>query len=286
MLSALANGLLTNITMLEDFNIKNWHLLIGDTEYFEDATDLDRDYVIRKAIKLLDRTDESTDQRHYTARLLLATHLSPQAAIDYSSDSDRARFQLIADYLRDEFDLDRDKVIELSKSIQRLLDYWDKNRKQVTRYRDKLLEQQDYECAHCHVSLVEQPTTEKREDDYKPYYLDPQYSSPEVDHITSVSTLGTNDISNLQVLCFLCNRGKGDGLGVQTRSEVKHAGHNLKDIGWRHRASMMYYTILRDERKCRNCDSNSSELTIRPDRPRGAYAQSNLLCYCVDCVYD
>lgn len=46
--------------------------------------------------------------------------------------------------------------------------------------------------------------------------------SLEIDHFLPVSKGGTNDIDNLQTLCIVCNRGKGndDSLNMETKERI------------------------------------------------------------------
>lgn len=271
--------------MLEEYRIMNWRLLLGDADHFDSASDLDRDYVLRKAVKFIGRVDDTTHQRHYNARLLLAAHLCPDSALNYDETSTEPRHRLIVDYLTEEFGFQEEQVLELSKSIQRLLESWESSRKQVSSHSDKLRKRQNHKCAHCNVLMTESPITLQERDTYKPYYENPDMNlSPEVDHIIPVSTFGTNNLANLQVLCRLCNQGKGNGLGVRPGKELKHSGDDPNSIPWHHRASMLYYVILRDGNICQSCGEPDKELTIRPDRDDGGYIQSNLRTLCIDCA--
>ena len=125
----------------------------------------------------------------------------------------------------------------------------------------------------------------KHEDAHKPYYHSPEeLRSLEVDHIDAVSALGTNAVENLQLLCRLCNWGKGDGLGVEVRAEAQYAGCAIRNVGMRHRAAMLYYTIERDAGMCGLCSSSSNELTVRPLLDSGCFVRSNLHAVCVECA--
>jgi hypothetical protein len=65
------------------------------------------------------------------------------------------------------------------------------NRKGISyRTRYKLLIKNNFKCSACGVNASEQKL--------------------EIDHITPVSKGGSSHTSNLQVLCLLCNQGKGD----------------------------------------------------------------------------
>jgi hypothetical protein len=122
-------------------------------------------------------------------------------------------------------------------------------------------------------------------DAYKPYYEAPEeLLRPEVDHIEAISALGTNTLSNLQVLCRLCNAGKGRGLGLNLRDEVRYAGTPIGEISRAHRCSLVYYVIRRDGQRCTRCDGTLDELTIRPIVDSGAIVRSNLRTVCTACI--
>ena len=51
----------------------------------------------------------------------------------------------------------------------------------------------------------------RKEDEYKPIYNDRNesyYTNLEIDHILPISSLGSSELDNLQILCRLCNSGK------------------------------------------------------------------------------
>jgi hypothetical protein len=135
------------------------------------------------------------------------------------------------------------------------------------------------------MKFYETPVTALNLDEFKPYHhaLE-ELIKPEVDHIEAISCLGTNELINLQALCRLCNEGKGDGLGIDIRHEVRWSGVPVDQVDRSHRARVLYHVILRDNRCCRLCRDERKELTVRKVRDDGAYARSNLLTVCVDCV--
>ena len=158
----------------------------------------------------------------------------------------------------------------------------------MTGHRNFLIRRDGPACRDCHLCFDASGSrvTLAQLDDYKPYHLAPEeLMAPEVDHDEAVSAMGTNDLSNLQLLCRLCNGGNGGGLGLSVRAEAAYAGSALPSVPRSHRARLVYYVIERDERRCRQCDSQEAELTIRRVVAEGALVRSNLRAICVDCAY-
>ncbi|MDT4850723.1 HNH endonuclease [compost metagenome] len=108
--------------------------------------------------------------------------------------------------------------------------------------------------------------------------------SPEVDHIMAVSKDGTNQSDNLQVLCALCNRGKGDGGGVRSTSELRYCHLPIEDVPRGHRMALLYYRLAMDKFTCTACGSKDKELTVRMDRSRGLVTLTNLRSICYACI--
>lgn len=71
----------------------------------------------------------------------------------------------------------------------------------------KVLKRDNYKCLICGKSPSTHPEL-----------------SLEVDHILPVSKGGTNDLENMQTLCFYCNRGKGNddrlNMGIKERIDI------------------------------------------------------------------
>jgi len=272
--------------MIEELHILCWRLLLEDPSNFGDLAPSDEDYVLRKAVEFIGRRHESSRRRVFDTKLFLAAHLSPREALNYDQTNPTPRHELIRSYLSDKFGFREESVDQLSRSIHKLLDAWESDRAGVTNYRDRLLKSQDNTCAACKIEFGATPETASNQDPYKPYKnrLE-ELTSPEVDHVYSVSTFGTNNYENLQVLCRFCNFGKGDGLGIDSSKEIQYAGNQIEEVPWSHKSRMFYYVLERDGFQCTECFATDTELTVRPVRDEGGYLRSNLNTLCTDCAF-
>ena len=245
----------------------------------------------RRVIGILDADSEVGDQ-HFELRLRLALHLAPVEAIGFEPSSPQSRNRLIREFLKTTFRVSR-QLDELSRAVAGVLNSWDEERGSGRGFFESLLRSQGGRCAHCHVSVVSEPgelpcplpVTYQRQDAYKPLFESPDLLLAEVDHIEPVSKLGGNELKNLQVLCRYCNRGKGDRLGLDTRSEARWAGVPIEDIPRAHKANLLYYVLDRQERTCFSCCLDTHELTMRKVNARGGVIRSNLYGGCVSCQY-
>lgn len=240
-----------------------------------------------KRAQMLIRFDEDVQpQALFEVRLRLALHLAPRSAIRYDATNPKPRWKLIQDYLVYSLDRDKDASEPLARAIAALLDHWQRERQQVTSHRHFLLRRDGPNCSHCHVRFDDTNSrTVLDRDPFKPYFTSPEeLLSPEVDHIESVSTTGTNQTANLQLLCRLCNAGKGDGLGIDLRQEALNAALPLVEVPAFHFMRLVYYVIARDGRCCTQCESDETELTMRPFLTDGPLVRSNLRSVCVECA--
>ncbi len=233
---------------------------------------------VAHARSMLGARGESLASDLFELRLRVAMHLSPIDAIGYDATNPTPRHTLITDYLRAEFGRSDEGVPRLARDIASVLDRWDASRKRTSETADVLLRRQAGRCAHC--GFVFDSWRSSRTDDVmKPYHESPEeFTSPEVDHIEAISGFGTNETRNLQVLCRLCNAGKGDGLGLDVRREAKRAADRIAEIPVADRVRMFYYVLERAERRCAKTgrDSTQCELTMRLVRPRGGFLRTNL----------
>lgn len=243
-------------------------------------------FALSRALARLSLNEEIEEHLNFEVRLRLAMHLSPANALAYNPANPSSRVALIRDYLISDLNVPEEGAEELAKDVSRLLYLWDEEREPLGKLRQRSLAKKALNCAHCRVSMdsVHHAHIAERRDEYKPLFMDLAWLTPELDHIDAVSALGTNSPTNLQLLCRFCNRGKGSGLGMRVETEMAHAGTHVNQQSAGHRATMLYYVILRDHRECQACGCVDKELTIRPIQDRGGYIRTNLRTYCYSCA--
>jgi hypothetical protein len=242
-------------------------------------------YALARAASTLDMESDDESRRRLEVRLRLAMYLCPADAIHYDPENLTPRWQLIADFLRAARGRSGSAVDDVARSLARLLVGWDAIRQSVGAWRDELLHEQKGRCAHCRFSFADSEAALLRIDPYKPYSrMEEVFPFPEVDHKEAVSALGRNDRRNLQVLCGLCNRGKGTGLGLHAGSEMQYAGQGPNEAPAPHVAAVFYYTLARCDKTCASCGDATTELTMRPTHPTGAFARTNLEPHCLGCA--
>lgn len=279
-------------------------LLLGENTNLKISNFLSElDYAIDHVNTILCSRDEYSEYYKFELRLRLAMHFIPIEALNYNPESDSTRLELIRDYIEKYFNRSIENATMLAHTIIKVLDKWELDREKVTKYRDELLEVQNYKCNHCKVSFVGDIQSGKNKymistnfpnDKYKPYIINKkhvtdkiEYITPEVDHIKPVSALGDNNLENLQVLCKLCNRAKSNILNVKTLDEINYAGYYIDDIlidKPSHIHKMLYFVISRSEGKCERCFDKESELTIRKKIIQGTFTRSNLIAVCKECA--
>lgn len=262
------------------------HLVIGTTAEQDSPRSIQYEtFAFSRATSVLRSDEDERVRRRFETRLRLALHLAPLSAINYERSNPSPRWRLIREHLVSSFDRDRRECEPLAREIATLLDNWERTRDEVTGHRAFLTHRDGPYCQNCHVEFGPTPLSLLQRDPFKPYFESPEeLLSVEVDHREAVSGLGTNVVENLQLLCRLCNAGKGDGLGVDVRQEARHAGTLIDQVPVAHRYRMLYTVIDRDGRRCMRCDNTSAELTVRPLVNQGAYVRSNLFTVCYDCI--
>jgi 5-methylcytosine-specific restriction endonuclease McrA len=279
-------------------------LLLGENTNLTSNNFLNElDYAVDHVHDVLKSKDEYIEYYKFELRLRLAMHFTPLEALNYDPENEFTRQELIIDHIVKYFERSIENATALAQTIIKILDKWELDRQSVTKYRDQLLQLQNYKCNHCKVSFLGDIQSGKNKyksftvfphDKYKPYKVNKsgttdkiEYMTPEVDHIKPVSALGDNNLQNLQVLCKLCNRAKSNILNVKTLNEIKYAGDSIEEIfntKPSHIQKMLYFVISRSNGKCDKCKSDDKELTMRKIKDNAPFIRSNLQALCKDCL--
>lgn len=234
--------------------------------------------------------------RETDMRLRVAMHLSCPAAVDYDSLRTEPRWAVIQAHLRQHFPFTDEESERVARLVATVLDDWDARRQRgLELRRSKLLERQGYRCASCRLHFADSTRVSREEaaalsdtaDPFKPYFDGNGVQAamaPEVDHITVVSKDGTNRSENLQILCALCNQGKGDSSGVRSSRELQYCYMPIEEIPRGHRMSLLYYRLKMDRSTCASCGSQRDELTVRMERDGGLITLTNLRSICYSCL--
>lgn len=255
-----------------------------------------RSLILNYLSGLLKFPEIDTGAKETEMRLRIALHLACPEAVNYDSKRSEPRWALVQSYLEENFLFSNDETEHIARLVSQVLDEWDIQRvRGLETRRPKLLERQKYRCACCHLDFSDRDRIFREEeesllgisDPYKPYFDGTGVvaaMSPQVDHISVVSRDGTNFSDNLQVLCGMCNLGKGDGTGVRSSTELEYSHFQVKSIPRGHRIGLFYYRLKMDGFSCSSCGSINHELTIRMVRPKGLNVLTNLKSICYSCL--
>ena len=155
----------------------------------------------------------------------------------------------------------------------------------------ELMEKGGWACAHCGIRFYNEELGEKtdivsplgyrngeKSDTLKRHWIDLKYRLPTVDHIWPIATFGSNDLSNLQILCVGCNSGKHNALAYeQGRSFV--GVHQRKDLSGGEALSFeLFYEHLLLNPRCVETGAlaRDTELTVRIRDVRWPVVMGNL----------
>jgi 5-methylcytosine-specific restriction endonuclease McrA len=243
--------------------------------------------VAQLLMRFLSFRDVQQSALRYDLAIRVALHLSPPAAVHYDPLSPASRWKLVAEYIRDHLKIRSLLVDRLSRRVADILD-----RLQVERddflctYRNRLVAKFGNKCALCGFKF-DSPRAGRADDVLKPYNESwDELTRAEVDHINPISGTGDNDFRNLQLLCRLCNWGKGFGLVPAALEELRLSAIPLPDIPRAHRARLLYHTLARSA-ECALCKTGRSdvELTIDLIVKSGCCVLSNLQTVCNSCKW-
>ncbi len=280
-------------------------LLLGDNidiDFENNKHELN--YSISYIKELLNLHEEFIDIYKYELRVRVALHYSPISAINFDKNGTGSRYKLILNYIKANFIKNDENAKKLAESVTTVLNNWDIDRDNKYKlYEKDLLIKQNMKCAHCKVPFTfvkgrYEANSIFKNCNYKVYkQFETTYTTSEVDHIQPISQTGGNTKENLQVLCKLCNRAKSDLISLKTSNELSYAGFDCAELrkvqstgknpynkGVSHLHKLLYFTILRADKKCELCGEEDTELTMRKKIVNGPLIRSNLQVICYRCI--
>ncbi len=137
--------------------------------------------------------------------------------------------------------------------------------------KNRLLQDYGARCAHCGRTLTA--------------------ANMQVDHILPRAEGGSDEISNLQPLCRLCNQGKSAFIEDVAEAAARpwfEPTHRLLTGEVRLTTAKRYCAVARDGRRCRKCGRSSREVeldvTVRVSEGEGGqWVYDNLITLCKRC---
>lgn len=212
---------------------------------------------------------------------LLAVQLSPAKALAYKRTDPCPRWKYIKNYVSGTFNNIDDIQSELlARQVSRILD-----RAEVVRARVPSENLVPDACEVCRLPFFREPDSVRLRDPYKPIWKSTDVlAKPEIDHIISISSLGTNAEENLQVICRACNLAKSSALELHPKAEIANACLNIVEINRMHVFRMLQWLIRRSGGSCELCSSRLNELTMRPTNKDAAFVRSSLRILCYECL--
>lgn len=266
------------------------HRLLLEQEYGTAHGNSLREWAMDR-LSMHGEVNEHVDQY---VRLRIALSLCPPSALTHSKSERLSRQEKIESHLVKHDLAMPAEAKQLATVIDRVISNWLTGRADVSGFRGALVSRDGSLCSACHVDLSKpawDATSVVSTDPYKLTWAQPERCiAYTVDHKAPVSKFGTNDINNLEILCRYCNEGKEDGAPLLLKHEVELATSLPIDdpsvanalLG---KSSRLVYRVLkRDNFRCLQCASQSSELTVRKVADGGLAVMSNLRAICYGCM--
>lgn len=213
-------------------------------------------------------------------RHLVAIQLAPRTAINYDSSNPTPRWRLVDDYLAERFSLSAGDRVPISRLVASILDAAAQPRGARILAAERALE-----CSICRLPFQGVPESVATLDPYKPVWQAPEeLSRPEIDHVVPISSLGSHQVQNLQIVCRACNLAKGGGLTIDPAAEIRYAACPPVAVPRIHFFRLLQWLIQRSRGRCETCGGNTGELTMRPVHSTSPIARTTLRLTCYDCL--
>ena len=212
-------------------------------------------------------------------RHLVAIQLAPREAIAYATSNPVPRWKLIGQYLQEQFTIGTMECERVARIVAYTLDTADTERGQLELSVDSAMD-----CAICHLSFLQTPESVNLRDSLKPIWRAPvELTRPEVDHIIPVSSLGSDEFENLQVICRACNMAKGSGLTIDPSAEIAWSAADSDSIPRIHLFRILQWLIQYGGNGCSSCGKSDSELTMVRKHVNSPIVRSALVVSCYGC---